>query len=290
MIKNHNRKVEDLFRRRKRAGEVGIEIELEGKGFPRRMEDYWEYHTEGSLRAAHGDQAEYALKEPIPRDRVRAALLLLNKTLKAEGATVVESQRTAVHVHLNMQGLPMKKVYAVIILYLIFEDLFAEYTDASRKGNVFCLRMKDAEKFVDMLSKAAKDDEYTAFGDTGRYRYSAVNVCSLRKFNSLEFRALHGTTDVGTITKWTELLLALKDADYDNPQEIFRDFSALGPTRFTRKIFGEKVEYFGVKIADFSEQLWENLWLVQEIGYATDWQGEAPQDRTFRVDTLDRNE
>lgn len=259
-----------------KAGEVGIEVEVEGENLLEKLPSYWEVHKENSLR---GESKEYALKRPLLRKSVLPVLKYLKKKLDAKGSHIYDSQRTGVHVHINCQGLPLRQVYNFICLYLLFEDLLVEYAGETRVGNVFCLRAKDAEYFVDQLVDAVQRDDYHAFHAEHNMRYSSVNVCALWKFNSLEFRALRGTIDPDVIAEWTSFLLAIKDASqgYDNPRGIVEDFSRLGPREFLKKVFpgplAERLEVPG----GVEQVLWGAVRLVQEIAYAVNWRVDKPQ-------------
>src|SRR4051812_30294516 len=110
-MKDYNKEVSKLFAVRKRAGEVGLEIEMEGRNLHRApIEPYWEDHQDGSLRGE--ENAEYVLRIPISRKLVPEALEMLFKFLKDSGAVIrQDSPNTSVHVHLNMQDVSLKKTY-----------------------------------------------------------------------------------------------------------------------------------------------------------------------------------
>ena len=261
-------------------GEVGIEVEVEGRNLPKAPQSYWVHHPDHSLRGA--ENAEYVLKQPCRRTSVTKFLIYLDKFLKAKGAKIDESNRTSVHVHVNMADKSLVQCYNYIILYLIFEDLLTNIAGESRRGNLFCLRARDAEFFVDVLAGYAKARKFNP--DPEKLRYTSINVCAMTKFNSLEFRALRGTTDPKIITDWVELLLAIKDASllYQFPDQILGDFSVLGPDDFVRKVFPEHVPLF-LQQANYHNMMWEGARLVQEIVYATDWTKNVKPKRMFEV-------
>jgi len=268
----HNQTVEELFLATGAVhnGEVGIEIEVEGNNLLERVPSYWTIHKENSLR---GESKEYALTKPVKRGSVGPVLDYLKKKLKAHGAVINESTRTSVHVHLNCQGMLMRQVYNQICIYLILESLMMEFAGPHRIGNVFCLRAKDAEELVDELVNAARKDDFSRFNQEDSLRYTSINICSLWKFNSLEFRGLRGTMDVDIIKSWIDMLLAIKDASklYQEPREIIAEFSGLGPRDWMKKVLGEHYQKF-FRRPNLEKELWESLRLVQEIAYAIDWE------------------
>lgn len=268
-LKNYNRLVSDYFNtgRDSPEGEIGIEIEVEGRSLPQSLGSYWTVHQDGSLR---GESAEYVLTKPTKRDNVLPYLKYLQK--KLSDSTVNESIRTSVHVHFNMSQKTLLQVYTVLVVYFILEELITEIAGQERVGNLFCLRLKDAEYFIDALEKCARQDDYIGLTDEGRLRYTAVNVCALNKFNSLEFRAMRGTIDPGIIYNWVSLLAELIDNSvkyYRTPLEVIQDFSAIGPDRFLGKVFKDHILEFNY--SDLSKRTWEGLRLVQSLAYCTTW-------------------
>jgi len=263
-----------------KKGEIGIEIEAEGENLPQKLTSYWSVHEEGSLR---GESAEYALFKPVSRKACPNILKYLKKALTKNKARVDESSRTSVHVHLNVQGMTLKQVLTLTVLYVIFEDVLVRYAGESRVGNVFCLRSKDAEHFLDALVDAVKTNTYECFTREDIIRYSSINICSVWKFNSVEFRALRGTVDPKLIWEWTRILLAVKDASlrYSDPRAILADYSGLGPRRFLNKTFGPLAEV--LECPSLEAKVQESVWLVQELVYCSSWEEpeKIPKPRMF---------
>lgn len=267
-IKNYNCKISDIFQRENvPKGEVGIEIEVEGVNLPTQLKAFWTIHHDGSLR---GESAEYVLAVPVSRREVRQSLEYLKSHFKS--SVVHDSIRTSVHVHLNMHERTMLEIYVILIVYFILENLIIELAGANRVGNLFCLRIKDAEYLLDQLVRAAQKDNFDVFTEEQRLRYAAVNICALFKFNSLEFRAMRGTNDPETISEWVELLLAIVDnstKNYKTPLEVIQDFSAIGSEEFAFKILGRHLTKFAGH--DINKILWGSVRKVQELAYCTDW-------------------
>ncbi len=270
VIRNYNRIVSDYFEKDREPpeGEVGIEIEVEGRNLPQFLASYWDVHPDGSLR---GESAEYVLLKPIKRDNVLPYLKYLHK--KLENSTISDSVRTSVHVHINMAQKTVLQVYVILIVYFILEELIIELAGHRRIGNLFCLRIKDAEYLLEILDQAAQKDNYKGFSSESQLRYAAVNICALYKFNSLEFRAMRGTVDPIIISDWVDLLLTLCDNAlifYKTPLEIVRDFSAVGPKVFAQKILDQHLTKFAAK--DIHKILWGSVRLVQDLAYSTIWE------------------
>ena len=262
-------------------GEIGLEIEVEGKNLPKAIKSYWKVERDGSLR---GESAEYILKAPIKRTQVKPFVKYLAKQFVAAKAHLDFSMRTSVHVHVNVADMNMVQCYTFVMLYLLFEDLMASFAGPSRVGNLFCLRARDAEFFVDCLTKMAKTRVFNP--EPEMLRYASVNVCAIQKFGSVEFRALRGTIDHEIIGTWVYLLTSILDAslNYKSPLEVVGDLSRLGPEKMLQNVFGENWQLL-TQDPGWENLVWDAARLVQEVAYATKW--DAPIGRLGRMFPID---
>lgn len=261
-------------------GEVGIEVEVEGHNLPHEIKSYWEAKKDGSLRGA--DNCEYVLRQPCQRKSVKKFLKYLSDQLKKADAKIDNSPRTSVHVHLNMNKKSLTDCYTLAVMYYLFEDAMHRIAGESRVGNLFCLGASDAEFIIDVLVKSARQRKFNLNPD--QLRYTSVNLCAIQHFNSVEFRALRGTTDPHVIGEWVELLLSLKDAasKYHDPAELMGDFSRLGPENLTEVVFGKRAILITSQ-RGYEQRMWDAARLVQEVAYATDWHKEVKPKRFFEV-------
>ena len=141
MSKWFNRPVIASIRSREKQGLIGIEIECEGTNLPHNAFPTpapWAPHQDGSLR---GEACEFVLAEPRQHSTIRNDLGILSRYLAK--ATLKFSNRTSVHVHINVQQLTLVQLYNLICLYAIFEDALVKFSgDADRDGNLFCLKLR----------------------------------------------------------------------------------------------------------------------------------------------------
>ena len=204
--------------------EVGIEIEIEGKNIRFDKEiGYWNQTHDGSLR---GESIEYVLKQPCNREQVAKRLGYLENLLKQNKAKIIPSDRTGVHVHVNCQEDSFNTVMNMICLYLILEHALVRYCGPDREGNMFCLRAEDAEYLVQVLCNAMEDQSFH-LATRLPVRYASVNVTSLARYGSLEFRALRTPSKLMDIKTWVDMLLKLKDkaSAFNSPEEIIKGLS-----------------------------------------------------------------
>jgi len=249
------------------GAEYGIEIEVEGTRLPRDRITGWIIHEDGSLR---GESAEYVFRTGEPYDRVAVRLAALQKAFNDANSVINDSYRTSVHVHRNVRDWQVKKIYNLIMLYIIFEEALGEFCGKDRVGNLFCLRARDAGFFMEQLRNSIITDQLHPLAQEN-LRYSAVNPQSMWRHGTIEFRGMRGTTDINLIQTWVDIIAALSAAaqNYENPITIVQDFSNKGPEQFAFDIFGEKLmPYLGQNYVD---SVYPGIQLVQHAAYGHDW-------------------
>lgn len=275
------------------SGSVGIEVEVEGNKFPKPpgmesthkavpMEgwNFWHYVKDGSLRGS--DNAEYVLGKPIEFEEVPAAVAELTDKLKEYGSKLDDSNRTSVHVHLNVQQFHMNRLTAFIALYLCFEEVLTEWCGDHRVGNLFCLRGKDAPGALTKIKRFIQSDGQTELHDN--LHYAGLNTNALTKFGSLEIRTLRGPTEFSIIQDWVNILERIYklSAEYTDPRDIPALFSQQGPMSFFETILGEQGPVLRAGI-DFDDErvrdsMYEGIRLAQDLCYCRDWSNFKPVD------------
>ena len=277
--KTYNKPLLEAFphlKAKEQEGEIGLEIECEGMNLFSAPISWWGTHVDHSLREYKGHPPiEYVLRKPIPRKDVPKALTYLSKKLKEVGSDVVDSHRTSVHVHVNCQKLTFKEVVQFWALYAIFEELLVEFSGPDRRGNLFCLRAKDAEHFIQIMESGLQQDDYSEIFDKG-LRYTACNMASVNKFGSLEFRSMRGTVDQELIQLWVDILLLIRDKalEYKDPQDIVKDFEKYGPEVFLKKITASRIDVYTLlqSFPEYKQKMWDGLRLMRDVAYAITWE------------------
>lgn len=254
------------------SGDVGIEIELEGNNFPPSIGSgrLWQVHQDGSLR--NGGQ-EFVLAKPIKIDKVEQSLDILYDTLGGFGTQLARSNRTSVHVHINVSDLKVNQLVSFFALWAILEDVLVDWCGPDRVGNLFCLRLRDAEWTVGQILYSLQKG--TPFRVNPELRYSALNLCAFSKFGSFEFRPLGECHEPEKIKIWVEALWAIKSkalTKYQNPLDISSEFSGLGGVGFLRDCLE------GTRLSDLLEvnqdtdfTIWQGLRRIQPILNALPW-------------------
>lgn len=260
--------IEEYRVRKAPAGaEVGIEIEMEGDNLPTVQvgldTKFWKGTVDGSLR---GENAEWVLSSPIPREDVAKALQELQKYLKDRNAVLRPSDRAGVHVHVNCQQMEFEETLNFVLLYLMFEEPLVKFCGEQREGNLFCLRSSDAEDMIRAIRQATELGSFRNM-QNDNYRYASVNLSALRKYGSIEFRAMRSVENFADINTWVELLLKVRDASlkFKKPNEIIESMSHNGSTILTRNVFDHYSDL--IQCSNMQDVLMRGARRIQEIAY-----------------------
>lgn len=264
--------VKDFLGFKNKRGHVGIEIELESDiktRFPT-MPCFWIQKTEGSLR---GSSTEYVTQGPILITQLPEAINLLVSTLKDNRIKIGDSPRTSLHVHCNILKYTPLQVWTFCTAYWLLEDYLTQACGESRLGNRFCLRTKDAEGIIYSSIRSVMEAQIPFNGVPDRMRYSALNLSSICKFGSLEFRSMRGTIDPDIIIPWTEGLhdFVIKSKIFDTPSDVLNFAFRYGRHELCQKVLTENFRKFLAKFYRPDEDFLDIIGRVSQFAYCTDW-------------------
>lgn len=229
------------------GGVIGFEMEVEGMNLPSSIKgSFWSAKKDGSLR---GEALEYVLRKPVMPDVFEKALSILNKQLNTEDTKLDFSFRTSNHVHVNVSDMEIPHLLNMIYIYFLVEDMFIKYAGDSRKGNRFCLRMRDAEGIVDTVLRTFTDNIPARIMrlKMDEVKYAAINLAAISSYSSLEFRALRGTNDPEIILPWVKALANLRDVamSFDGIYSVYQYITTNDNLlQLIDNIFGEHVNLF----------------------------------------------
>jgi hypothetical protein len=255
-------------------GQVGLEIECEGNKFRKEgLPKPWSYHKDGSLRGK--DNAEYVFATPQKFKDVPRHVDKLFEMFREDGTVLDESNRTSVHVHLNIQDFYLNRLTSLMALWIILEEVLTEWCGEHRVGNLFCLRAKDAPNVVNAIGRFIRSDMLTPLGDG--LHYSGMNPQAIVKLGSLEFRTLRGVNEPQPIKDWVSILQRLYNVsgDYPDPRVLCEAFSGIGPLQFFEELLGplSRVVRDGVTFAEdqIRESMYDGVRMAQDLCYCRDW-------------------
>lgn len=265
-------------------GEVGIEIEIEGKNLiytsQGNVPDPWTYKEDHSLRG--NENGEYVLAHPIMFKDVEKSLKALFDAFAKNNAKFDDSNRTSVHVHLNCQKFHLNRLATLMALWFIFEEILTQWCGEYRVGNLFCLRSRDASGIVYHLRKFLKSDGKYELSDN--LHYAGFNAHALRKFGSVEIRTMRGVSDPKIIQDWVEILQRLYEysAEFNDPRDVCGIFSGYGPMQMFNTVLGNKAVTVRSCVNWSDEQIKNSLHsgirMAQDLCYCRDWSLYMPKE------------
>lgn len=249
---------------------VGVEVELEGcRRIDRIMEDavHWAVVNEGSLR---NRGAEFIFIQPFGGKDIILALEELEEIVGKMGTPPVCSERTSVHVHVDVRDLSVPEYLNYMLLYLIFERSLFRVCGDERKSNSFCRAVTASQGLIDRIAHMVMDHDSIALevDRLARERYTAMNVGAVQRFGSVEFRGHKGEWRKEPILRWVNLLLSLKEfskqeIDWTN---MLMDISQEGYSEFARRVFRGYTDHLASP--EFDYEILEGLRDAQDIIYA----------------------
>ena len=215
------------------------------------------------------------MKGPIPFSEASEAVTWLYQMMSDYGTVLDESNRTSVHIHLNVQAFNFNRLAAFAALFFTFEELLAEWSGEHRVGNLFCLRAKDAPGIVSRLRKYIENDGCNEIADG--IHYAGMNFQAIQKFGSVEIRYLRGVTDPKIILDWIGMLQRIYEmsATFPDPRDVCSAFSYTGASGFIDEILGSwgPTLLNGIEMnqEQVRDSLYEGIRFAQDLCFCRDW-------------------
>ena len=222
---------------------LGIEIEVENirEDFGDYDGYFWTCKEDNSLRN-HG--VEY-VSNVLIGDQIVYALLDIARHIPA---SAIFSHRTSIHIHMNVRDMTPDQIAKFMLSYLVVERLFYLFADCNRDKNIFCVPLYDLT-LIEHLFKYIQNFPNYPSPQTENTRYSGLNFDPLSTFGSVEFRQLHGTSDVSRLLIWINFILCLKQFSLTYTlDELIKEIITLNTNSeyktFALKIFGPLLDQF----------------------------------------------
>lgn len=265
--------VKDYLGKRGKKGDIGIEIEVEADlPLPQINTEHWKTQAEGSIR----DGVEYVTTGPLTLvDKTRAIKYLASK-LDTKALKIKEdSPRTSVHVHKNILYHTPIEYWTTACAYWLTEELLFDFCGDYRKGNLFCLRLSDAEGVIKYcINDLKKDLPFHSFNNNDCIRYAGQNLAATAKFGSLEYRGMRFTLDPDRLDKWTSEINTLhtKSKEYHSPATLMDAFFKNDKKKdFLETLYSPEFVYDLTKVKGWEEKLERNEGILCELAYYHDW-------------------
>lgn len=258
-----------------KEGDVGLELEVEADQPLPSVTGAWKSKEEGSLR---GYSMEYVTNGPILCDdnKFQTIKQLTDEINRPEYRVNKASPRTSLHVHVNVGKLTPNQTWTAATAYWLFENLLMEYCGESRKGNLFCLRAKDAEGSIRTCTRDLRSKTPFTTLKTDIIRYAAQNMNAIPKFGSIEYRGMCGTTDAEVIDTWSTQLHNLvrnSSLHFSNPSELLdRYYATSNKAAFLGRFFDPGFVQRLTSMPGWMDMIDNNVDLLLEFAYYhSDW-------------------
>lgn len=261
-----------LFNKEPKQVDCGIEIELEGNSqdlflnpLSQNFDKSWRLENDGSLR----NGVELVLRRPC---RIKSLPMHLNRVTEEflrHNITNFSSDRTGVHLHINVGDLTPIELVKFLCCYYIVEEALIDTLGENRIGNHFCLRAVDAEFVIHQIHYSLAGNNIFSLNDDS-IRYTAGNIRSIFNHGSFEFRAMQTTPHFyKDILQILNFLLTLKNnsKEFSTPEDILMSFSGDGCRAMVSRLLGKwfsRIE----KVSNLEEKLIKGARLTQELVYA----------------------
>lgn len=249
-------------------GEIGLEIEVEGRNIEPLFSSYWTTKNDGSLR----NGLEFVLITPV--DYQKSLMIVLEEWKQhVRNMKFNNSLRTSVHVHINVSEYEELQIFNLIALNLLFENFLTKFAGKNRIGNIFCLRTKDSEGILQILRNVIENKTYFEKLTEGDLKYSALNLSAIPSQGSVEFRALSGIYDIFIIYEWITQLRQLvhKSLDFKNPKEIFKQATKKPEELISNILTPYFMNFAASQHHNIKNLMEEGLPYLVELAYMDSW-------------------
>lgn len=238
ILRTHNK-----FQGDRLTGDYGVEIETETHDqYDYPTCKYWRCDRDNSLREWG---VEYILKAPMNRLELGKALeefAACDKKFKFNR----DSISTSVHVHMNILNENILTVANILTLYALFENILIKFSGPDRLSNLFCLPMRDCEGVAvnirNMLTAVARNNFRGLQVAVDNAKYGAINIATVARLGTLEFRSFRGEVDVSIIERWVGVLDKMKTYAKRpgvTPTTIMNSVERMGTESLAREVFGQ---------------------------------------------------
>lgn len=206
---------------------VGIEVEVEGvrnnlKSAPQ-VGCLWYTKDDGSLR----NGGKEFISIPIADQLIPYAVNFLFDDYLPKTAEFTD--RTSIHVHVNVRSWTTGDILNLMLLYIVFEKILYRFAGPSRYKNIFCVPIQDTKLPV-TLSEYFANQNFTSLIMSWA-KYSGLNLLPIKTQGTVEYRHMIGHRDSSYLLNWINILQQLhKMADRSKFDVLFNTIRVLNTT------------------------------------------------------------
>ena len=215
---------------------IGIEVEVEGlRDIPSNLHrEFWDTASDGSLR---NGGVEFVSRALAGREIVVAVENLFRVLPKSADF----SERTSIHVHVNIREQTVGQLLTVLLLYVTFERLLYQFAGAQRVQNIFCVPVQET-RYPYVLSDALIHQSIPELTKKWR-KYSGLNLRRMTDLGTLEYRQMEGHRDTQRLLNWINIILRMhRYTRRHSFLRVYEEIKMLNTSsmyeQYTRTVFG----------------------------------------------------
>lgn len=205
----------------------GVEIEVTGKSITRTAEHLKHFNIDATTPGyTHSVSSTWKV---VPDGSVTRGCEVVSPVLDAanggiddlariasalmsspDGSNLTSSGSCGFHVHVDARDLKIDDIKNIVRRYMRFEDEIDAFMAPSRRGdlNTFCKSNKELMNEYRYIRDSFESAQTTVqLACALRTRYLKVNLESLRRHGTIEFRQHCGTVNRNRIVNWTRFIL-----------------------------------------------------------------------------------
>ena len=130
------------------------------------------------------------------------------------------SERTSIHVHMNVCDMDDTQLAALLMVYQVLEKLLFQFIGKDRDKNIFCVPLSEAVlsyRAVDKILNGELVDVVERW-----QKYAALNLRRLPDLGTVEFRHMAGTSNMQFIQNWLEMLNHMRNYAMETPIDVIK--------------------------------------------------------------------
>lgn len=189
---------------------AGVELEIESISQFKTHTGYddWNITEDGSLR----NNGRELISPPLPLEKLVEGFKAIHKDLVFTKKEEAFTERTSIHVHVNMLDNSMEETKSMLLWYALFEPVFFAMCDYKRRNNIHCVGLDQ--------TNASEHYNRSLSYLVGRWhKYTAFNLKPLGSIGTIEFRHMEGHNDAVRFEEWLKTLRNLRQYGIDVPMK-----------------------------------------------------------------------
>lgn len=190
---------------------MGVEYEVEDyEGDLENRASLWSVHSDASLR----NGVEFVFSRPLSGATAVRAL----QDFERSKHTFNTSERTSTHIHFNAaDGCTIGQVRSLFALMYMIEPAVFRIASEDRKWCSYCQPLTDysPQRLIRLLGSSNQSQFVEAArGERHQDKYYGMNMSSLNRHTTIEFRYFPGVVNFEVTLKWINLLQTIRNAAY----------------------------------------------------------------------------